>query len=106
MTIGHHRQMLLRHFFFCRCLGILMDLRVDFSHESTGFQLSKRDRCVQKVVVPAKALLGVGINDVPPPSGWSTKNISLDDPAEVALAGKLLSFALALVAASTSHEIK
>ena len=26
----------------------LMALRVDFSHESTGFQLSKRNRCVQE----------------------------------------------------------
>jgi hypothetical protein len=83
-----------------------MALRVDVSHESTGFQLSKRDRCVQKVFIADQAILGVGINDVPPSSGWSTKNINLDNPIEVALAGKLQSCALGLVAALTSHKIK
>jgi hypothetical protein len=57
----------------------------------------------KKVVVPAQAILGVGINDDPPSSGWSTKNINLDDPIEVALAGELQNSALAQVAASTSH---
>ena len=43
----------------------------------------------KKVVIPAQAILGIGINDVPPSSGWSTKNINLDDPIERALAGEL-----------------
>jgi hypothetical protein len=49
-------------------------------------------------------MLGVNINDVPPSSGWSTKIVNLDDPIEVALAGKIQSSALALVTASTSHN--
>ncbi len=85
------------------CIGILMALRVGFSHESAGFQLSKRYRCVQKGVSPAQAILGVDIHDVPPSSGWSAKNVNLDDPIEVVLAGKIQSNALALVTASTSH---
>ena len=80
-----------------------MALRVGFSHESAGFQLSKRYRCVQKGVIPAQAILGVNINDVPPSSGWSTKHVNLADPMEVALAGKIQSSALALVTALTSH---
>ena len=31
----------------------------------------------KKVVIPALATIGVGINSVPPSSGWSTKNINL-----------------------------
>ncbi len=57
----------------------------------------------KKVVTPAQAILGVGNNDVPPSSGWSTKNIILEDPIEVALAGELQILYLAHVAASTSH---
>ncbi len=57
----------------------------------------------KKLVVLAQAILGVGINDVPPSSGWSTKDINLDDPIEVALAGELQNSALAHVATSTSH---
>ncbi len=57
----------------------------------------------KKVVVPTQAILGVGINDAPPSSGWSTKDINFDDPIEVALAGELQNSALAHVAASTSH---
>ena len=57
----------------------------------------------KKVVIPAQAILGVGINNVPPSSGWSSKNINLEDPIEVALAGELQSSALAHVATSTSN---
>ncbi len=57
----------------------------------------------KKVVVPVQAILGVGISDVQPSSGWSTKNINLDNPIEVALAGELQNSALAHVAALTSH---
>jgi hypothetical protein len=57
----------------------------------------------KKVVIPAQAILGVGINDIPSSSGWSTKTINFDDPVEVALAGELQSSALAHVVASTSH---
>jgi hypothetical protein len=57
----------------------------------------------KKVVIPALATLGVGINSVPPSSGWSSKNINIDDPIEVALAGDLQSSALAHVATSTSN---
>ena len=56
-----------------------------------------------KVVIPALATRGVGINSVPYSSGWSSKNISLNDPIEVALAGELQSSALAHVATSTSN---
>jgi hypothetical protein len=52
----------------------------------------------KKVVIPAQAILGVGINDFPPSSGWSTKDNNLDDPIEVALAGELQNSALAHVA--------
>ena len=57
----------------------------------------------KRVVIPAQAILGVGINDVPSSTGWSTKSINLDDPIEVALAGEVQSSALAHVSASTSH---
>ena len=57
----------------------------------------------KKVIIPAQAILGVGINNVPPSSGWSSKNINLEDPIEVALAGELQSSALAHVATSTSN---
>ena len=57
----------------------------------------------KKFVTPAQAILGVGTSDVSPSSGWSTKNINLGDPIEVALAGELKISALAHVASSTSH---
>ena len=83
-----------------------MALRVGLSHESAGFQLSKQDRCVKEGCHACSSntwRLGVGINYVPLSSGWSTKNINLDDPIEVALAGELQFSALAHVTASTSH---
>jgi hypothetical protein len=58
---------------------------------------------LKKVVIPDQAILGVGINHIPPSSGWSNKNINLDDPIEMALARELQSPALAHVAASTSQ---
>jgi hypothetical protein len=57
----------------------------------------------KKVVIPALATLGVGTNTVPPSSGWSSRNINLDDPIEVSLAVELQSSALAHVETSTSH---
>ena len=57
----------------------------------------------KKVVVPAQAILGAGVNDLPPTSGWSNKDINFNDPIEAALAGELQNSALAHVAASTSH---
>ncbi len=57
----------------------------------------------KKVVVPAQAILGAGINNFPPNSGWSNKDINFNEPIEVALAGELQNSALAHVAASTSH---
>ncbi len=57
----------------------------------------------KKVVTPARAILGIGNNDVMPSSGCSIKNINDDDSREVALASSLQDSALAHVAASTSH---
>jgi hypothetical protein len=57
----------------------------------------------KRVVISAQTILGEGVNDIPSSSGWSTKNINLDDPIEVALAGELKSSALKHVAVSTSH---
>jgi hypothetical protein len=57
----------------------------------------------KKVVALAQTILGAGINEIPPSSGWSTKDINVDDPIEVALASDLQNSPLAHVAASTSH---
>ncbi len=42
----------------------------------------------KKVVAPAKAILGVGVNEIPPSSGWSNKDINTSDPIEAALASR------------------
>jgi hypothetical protein len=39
--------------------------------------------------VPARAIIEVGTLDVPPRSGWDSKDINSNDPVEVALAESL-----------------
>jgi hypothetical protein len=57
----------------------------------------------KRVVTPVRAILGVGNLEVPPSSGWSLKDINSNDPIEVAFTSNLQYYALAHVAASTSH---
>jgi len=56
----------------------------------------------KKVVAPAQAILGKSSIEFPLLSGWSQKDININDPIEVALASRLQDSALAHVAASTS----
>ncbi len=57
----------------------------------------------KRVVTPAQAILGVGNNAVSTSSGWSNKDVNVNDPIEVALASNLQDSALVHVAAFTSH---
>jgi hypothetical protein len=57
----------------------------------------------KKVVMPARATLGSGTLSFPIKSGWAGKDINMDDPAELALAGRLHMSAFAHVAGSTSR---
>jgi hypothetical protein len=57
----------------------------------------------KRVVTPAQAILGVGNNEVLTSSGWSNKDVNVNDPIEVALASSLQDSALTHVAAFTSH---
>ena len=50
----------------------------------------------------ARATLGVGALSLPINYGWTGKDINIDDPVEVALAGRLQMSALAHVAGSIS----
>jgi hypothetical protein len=56
----------------------------------------------KKVVMPARSTLGGGTLSLPINSGWEGKDINIDDPVELALAGRLQMPALAHVAGSTS----
>ena len=58
---------------------------------------------LNKVVMPARATLGRGALSFPINTGWAGKDISIDSPVEVALAGRLQLSALAHVAESTSR---
>jgi hypothetical protein len=53
--------------------------------------------------MPARATLGGGTLSLPINSGWAGKDINMDDPVELALAGRLQMSALAHVAGSTSR---
>ncbi len=53
--------------------------------------------------MPARATLGGGALSLPTNSGWAGKDINIDDPVELALAGRLQLSALAHVAGSTSR---
>ncbi len=53
--------------------------------------------------MPARATLGGGALSLPINTGWASKNINIDDPVEVALAGRLQMSALAHVAGFTSR---
>ncbi len=57
----------------------------------------------KRVVTPAQAILGVSNKEVPTSSGWSNKDVDVNDPIEVALASNLEDSTLAHVATSTSH---
>jgi hypothetical protein len=57
----------------------------------------------KKVIMHARATLGGGALSLPIDSGWAVKDINIDDPVEVALAGRLHMSALAHVAGSTSR---
>ena len=57
---------------------------------------------MKKVVAPTRAISGVGALEVPPSSGWSQKDININDPVELELAACLQESATAHVAESTS----
>jgi hypothetical protein len=55
-----------------------------------------------QIVAPNQAILGVGPIEVPPSSGWSQKDINVNDPVELELAAHLQSSDVAHVAESAS----
>jgi hypothetical protein len=67
---------------------------VPFQSESVAFK---------KVVMHARAELERGTLSLPINSGWAGKDINMDDPTEVALAGRLQMSAIAHVVGSTSR---
>ena len=44
---------------------------------------------LKKVFIPARARLAGGALSLPTNIGWTCKDVNIDDPAEVALAGRL-----------------
>ena len=67
---------------------------------ATNYQ--KETVAFNRVVAPARAILGAGNLEVPPRSGWDLKDFNINDPVEVALAASLQKSALPHVAESTS----
>ena len=78
-----------------------MSLRVEFSIEYIFPHIPSTLDVFEKVVAPARAVLGVGNLEVSPSSSWSQKYINTNDPVEVVLAGRLHNSALTHVEAST-----
>jgi hypothetical protein len=56
---------------------------------------------LKKIVALARAILGVGAFEVPPSSGWSQKDININDPVELEYA-RIQESSIAHVAESTS----
>jgi hypothetical protein len=54
-----------------------------------------------KVAMPARATLGGGALSLPINNGWVGKDVNIDDPVEIALAGRLHISALVHVTGST-----